>query len=203
MAKRLGYASYRFSPLKRITAEAKRIKKASPEKTWKAAVKEASKRYRSGKIGVVKGSRERVKKKPVAAVVMRDVRAVKMGGVKRGKRSVAPVRRAGTRRRVGAVKKRFPFIPLLLGAGAAFLLFKAFQNRQPQLPPGVPPVLQTGNPYRDDKALQIIAYAQAAGLAVDAISKLIQNLNKKADHEVANIYDEINTGGGLPPSLFV
>jgi hypothetical protein len=44
--------------LKQITTEAKRIRKAHPKKTWKAAIKEAGKKYRSGslrkKVGATK-----------------------------------------------------------------------------------------------------------------------------------------------------
>lgn len=50
--------------LKKITAEAKRIRKRHPSQSWKSAVKEAGRKYRTGKISGVR--RSGVKKKKVA-----------------------------------------------------------------------------------------------------------------------------------------
>ena len=48
MATKIGYAKYRLSPLKKITDEAKRIRKAKPSMQWKDAVKQAAKKYNLG-----------------------------------------------------------------------------------------------------------------------------------------------------------
>lgn len=48
--------------LKKITAEAKRIRKKSPRTSWQSAVKQAGKKYRSGKVS---GTKKKVAKKAV------------------------------------------------------------------------------------------------------------------------------------------
>ncbi len=95
-------------------------------------------------------------------------------------------------------------MPVLLIGGLALIAFKMFGdkgNQQTQLPPGTPPLQLTTNPTRNTQAQNIVAYAMAGGLAVDAIIKLIQALNEKPDSEVSNIYDNINSTGGIPGYL--
>jgi hypothetical protein len=211
MAKKLGYASYRISPLKRITAEAKRIKKSSPGKSWKSAVKEAGKKYRTGQLGAVKARKTAKPKrkpakrtrKPVTTIVVRQVKAVKVGSRKRRRRSAAPKRRmAGTRRRVSGSGKKSNILPILLVAGAGFLLWKALGNKQQAPPPGAPPLVPTNNQVRNQQANDILQYAMAAGLTIDAITRLIKNLNSKGDADVNYYYNTIDSGGQIPPSLY-
>jgi hypothetical protein len=52
------------SALKKITTEAKRIRKLHPSQSWKSAIKEAGRKYRTGKISGVKKKRP-VRKKAV------------------------------------------------------------------------------------------------------------------------------------------
>lgn len=211
MAKKLGYASYRTSPLKKITAEAKRIKKSSPGKSWKTAVKEAGKKYRTGKLGAVKSRKtatakrkpaKRRTRKPVTTIVVRQVKAVKVGSRKR-RRSAAPKRRmAGTRRRVGGSGKKSNILPIVLAVGAGILLWKALGNKQQSPPPGAPPLVSTANQVRNQQANDILQYAMAAGLTLDAITRLIKNLNTKGDADVNYYYNTIDSGGQIPPSLY-
>jgi len=49
MAKKVGYANYRFSPLKKITARAKALRKAKPSMPWTDAIKKASAEHNIGK----------------------------------------------------------------------------------------------------------------------------------------------------------
>lgn len=52
-SKKVGYAAYRLSPLKKITDQAKRIRKAHPNMKWTDAVAKAGKQYKSGKVSAV------------------------------------------------------------------------------------------------------------------------------------------------------
>ena len=56
MKKNIGYADYRLSPLKIITAKAKAIRKAHPKMLWSQAIKKASALYKSSpkKVGSIK-----------------------------------------------------------------------------------------------------------------------------------------------------
>jgi hypothetical protein len=202
------------NPLKKITAEAKRIRKQKPKTTWKSAVKQAGAKYRSGKIrapkkkvGKVGAKRAKprkkaakrkssARKKPVTTMVVRErvVRARRVG------RS-APVKRhrmAGSGGK-GGMKNLLTIGLLVLGG---FLLWKALKKPATTLPPGTPPLYQTSNQLRNDQSNQILQYALAAGLTLDAITKLIQNLNSSRDSDVETIYDELDRGGELPATLY-
>lgn len=201
--------------LKKITAEAKRIRKAHPGKSWKNAVKDAGKKYRTGKIGQAKAGKvgvkrkkavkrkraKRTKPKKVTAVAVREVRAVKVGTTKRRRRSQPKRRMAGSGRRIG--RKKSNLLPVLLAVGAGLLLWKALKPSQPTIPPGAPPLIQTSNTARNQQSSEIVQYAMAAGLTIDALSRLIQSLNSRGDQDVKYYYDEIDSGRGLPPSLYV
>jgi hypothetical protein len=211
-----------MSVLKKITAEAKRIRKAHPRTAWKSAVKQAGAKYRNGTIGKV--SRKTVGKKKVGgkkrvgaakllerretsrtkARVYRVVRS-KAGRFK-GTKRIAGVKRVKRVRRRVAGKGGGLMIPLLIGAavvGAAILFTRESGSNQNQLPPGAPPLANTNNPVRNQQANNIVSYAMAGGLAIDAIIRLIQALNQKNDADISNIYDTLDSGGGLPPNLYV
>lgn len=206
------------NPLKKITAEAKRIRKRKPKTSWKSAVKQAGQKFRAGKIrspkrkkaravGVsrkkgskAKKTRRLKRKKPVTAVAIRKttttVRARRVG------RS-APVKRhrmAGNGGNGGGMKNLLTLGLLVLGG---FLLWKAMKSNSSTLPPGTPPLYQSTNQVRNTQSNDIVQYAIAAGLTIDAISRLIQNLNSSDDQSVSNIYDELDRGGELPASLYV
>lgn len=201
--------------LKKITAEAKRIRKKHPRTSWKSAIKEAGRKYRTGKISsprpkpakvakvgakkrkraVKKKAAPRRRKKTTAVAVTKTVvrYRTRVGKVSRPRRH----RMAGSG---GGMKKIMPFV--LLG-GAALILWYVMRPKQPQLPAGAPPLVQTTNQVRNQQTNQILQYALAGGLALDAITKLINALNNRSDTDIQNIYDNVDQGGGLPPTLFV
>lgn len=117
---------------------------------------------------------------------------------KRSRRRVGSIGRAPRRRSVG---RRGSNTGLLVGLGLGALALILLTNKQQ--PTGtyqgvqLPPLQQTGNYTRDNKAQELISYAAAAGLAVDAIIKLIDRLNMSNDNEVSNIYDHVNTTGDV------
>lgn len=74
--------------LKKITAEAKRIRRAHPNMAWKNAVKQAGAAYRGGSLGKVKGKKKSAPKKKAAKKRVGSVR----------KKAASPRKRA-----VGAV----------------------------------------------------------------------------------------------------
>jgi hypothetical protein len=199
--------------LKKITAEAKRIRKKQPGKSWKNAVREAGKKYRSGTIGKVKK-----KKAPAKPRKKKAKRAApkKRRRAPRKKSTVTATRRTTTTRvrasKIGSAVRRHrmadsgnglkKLLPVVLLVGAGLLLWKAFAPKAPVVPPGAPPLLTTSNTVRNQQSSQIVAYAAAAGLALDAITRLIQSLNNRPDTDVQNIYDELDRGGDLPATLY-
>lgn len=204
--------------LKKITAEAKRIRKAQPGKSWKNAVKAAGQKYRAGKIGQAKvgkvkrtvkrkkiGKRRKAKRaapRKVTAVSVREVRAVKVGKVKkrrRYRRHSPPKKRrmAGS----GGGRGKSNIVPIVLAVGAGLLLWNALKPKT-TVPAGAPPLLQTSNTTRNQQSNDIVQYAVAAGLTLDAISRLIQNLNSRGDQDIQYYYDEIDSGRALPSDLY-
>lgn len=217
------------NPLKKITAEAKRIRRLHPNKhrQWKGYVKEAGEKYRKGTIGATRRKKPaaRKRKKKIGQHTTRAVgtrKAVSKRKTKKvGRRKVtrrvvykattkAVGRRSPVRRhRMAGMgsgllsKKNLPWI-LLAGVGVLYFVFQAKKSTdntttnttQP------PPLQLTTNPVRNQQSQDLVNYAIAGGLAVDAIIKLINSLNKKGDSEIANIYNSVDSGGGLPPSLY-
>jgi hypothetical protein len=61
----------------------------------------------------------------------------------------------------------------------------------------LPPLTQTGNLTRNTQSSDIVNYAIAGGLAIDAIIKLIDRLNNSTDQDVTNIYDHVNATGDV------
>lgn len=115
---------------------------------------------------------------------------------RRAARKVASPRR---RRSVGGSGKGTGLM-IAVGLGAIALLLL---TQKPATPTGtyqgqpLPPLQPTGNYTRDSKSQELLSYAAAAGLAVDAIIKLIDRLNTSTDNEVDNIYDHVNTTGDV------
>lgn len=179
----------------------------------KRAVKRKPRR-RPRKVGAVK--RKAVKRKPakrkkrrstgrkvVKQVERRSVERVMTG--KRKKRTGTRRRRrvvmAGTRRRRvgngnggGGMKW---LVPVAIGAGLLYL----FTKKNSPAPPGgvyqLPPLTTTQNQVRNTQSQDLINYAVAGGLALDAILKLIDKLNSSDDQQVQNIYDVYHTTGSL------
>lgn len=204
--------------LQKITAEAKRIKKNHPNKHRKYSgyQKEAAAKYRAGTIGKRKSAprkkKHKAKKRKRASPRKRVAAVGKVKTTRRKKRTVhrkRPHRRKGSRR-MGAVKRRrssgsggISTNKLLLLGGLAFgayMLFKPAATTT-KLPAGAPPLVTTTNPVRNNQANDILAYATAGGLAIDAILKLIDHLNSQPDGEVQDIYDNIKSGYGIPSDI--
>lgn len=203
--------------LKKITTEAKRIRKSKPKTSWKSAVKQAGAKYRAGKIKPRKKSAKKkavakkrtVKRKTIKAkTAPRKVRRKKAVGVKRKKSrkkvgavsSVAGRRRRTTKkyvkkvvyRRVGSGKDKTMKMLLFgaLGVGAIYLLTRKNTNQQTYVP--------TGNYTRDTKAQQVISWVTAAGATASQIAALISSLNNKSDSQVdADYQAAINAGYAL------
>ena len=199
-----------------IGREAKRIRKLHPRKhrKWTGYMQEASKKYNAGKIGK---RRKAAKKKKTATRHKANKRKVArrvgtMGAVrKRKKRTVhhaAPrKRRRKAHRKVSGTGKRRRSSGsgistnkiLLLGGLAlgAYLLLKPKDTQHTV--PGAPPLVTTTNPVRNTQANEIVAYAAAGGLALDAIIRLIESLNKKEDSEIQDVYNYTDANGDIPP----
>lgn len=104
---------------------------------------------------------------------------------------------AGTRRRrvsgEGGGSKML--MGLAIGAAAIYLLTR--KSTQTTYPPNyqLPALQQSGNITRNTQSNDLVNYAVAGGLAIDAIIKLIDRLNTSSDQEVQNIYDVYHTTG--------
>lgn len=201
--------------LVKINREAKRIQKKHPNKhrNYAGFRKEATANYHAGKIGKRKKSVAKKKKahKRKSVHKKKSVHRKRSRSVGRVKHTVKKRRSTGrkktTGRKVGATRKQrngngggISTGKVLLLAGlavGAYFLLKPGTDKV-QLPPGAPPLVTTTNPVRNTQANDILTYAAAGGLAIDAIIKLINSLNNSSDTEVQDLHDNINSGGGIP-----
>lgn len=199
--------------LKKITAEAKRIRKAHPKTSWRSAVKKAGAKFRSGKLkprkkravsGKSKPRRKRtvsktitVRRKRRVAKRVKHVTVLVDSGKQPRKRRVyrikrtrkgqyAGSRRISGRRSSGNMLKTIAIVGL--GLGAIYMLTKSSRPSVMYIP--------TGNAVRNNQAQQIIAYAQAAGLAATQIASLINALNTRSDDQVSDMYNDVQSGSG-------
>lgn len=76
MAKKVGYAAYRLSPLKKITDQAKQIRKKNPGIAWADAIKKAGAIYR-GEAKAPAAKKAAVKKPAVKKAAPKKKAAVK------------------------------------------------------------------------------------------------------------------------------
>lgn len=203
--------------LQKIVKEAKALRKRNPNKfnhlkkseRWsKGYIKAASASYTSSSAPARKPKRKKVtgtKRKPakkrrsgrkvVKQVERRSVERV-LAGRKPARRRKRRVVMAGKSRRRSVGKSggsKGLLIGLGLGALALFLLSK--KSTPTYSTTNLPPISQTQNYTRNTQANDLVQYAMAAGLAFDAIYKLIDRLNSSGDQEVQNIYDHVNTTG--------
>lgn len=88
---------------------------------------------------------------------------------------------------------------LAIGAGAYLLLSGGLGGSSNTTPPptGLGQLVQTSNPTRNSKSQEILNYAMAAGLAVNAIMALIDRLNSSSDNEVDQIYNHVESTGDV------
>lgn len=207
-----------------IFKKAKAIRRKHPKKyahsrnPWVQYVKEAAgKKTRKRRVSGIKlvesGESRNSRPKKVYRVVRTrkgQYKSVKrLSGTKRVKRTSSrkPVRSVIKRtvvkyRQVGKRSSMNKLLPMLaiaaVGVGAVYLMTKK-SAAQSQLPP----IQQTANPVRNDQSAQIVNYAIAGGLAIDAVIKLINSLNTKSDAEVSNLYNNVQQGYGIPGTFYI
>lgn len=206
-----------MSTLTKITAEAKRIRKAHPRKydklsnPWSGGyIKEAARNVNKGKVTrpakkkkaapvkkkkrVVskKGSRKRKAPRRVGAVVKAVGRAV---GRRRKRKAPRKVSGASRRRSVGSRSNMGLIIGIgALALGAVYLMTK---DQPPPTYQQLPPLQQTGNYTRDQQSNNVLSWAMAAGLTISAITSLIDRLNNGSDQEVNSIYTDVATNNDV------
>jgi hypothetical protein len=205
------------NPLSAIRAEAKRIRKKHPKKysrmknPWaKGYMVEAGKRYRSGAIGKKRATVKKkaaVKKKPrkrkapagrkLVKYVERTATEKVMAGKKRKRRRKARAKHTSTRRVSGKGGTGL-LMGLAVGALGLYLLTK---DKQPTTynQNSLPPITQTSNFTRNSQSQDIVNYAIAAGLTINAIASLIDMLNGSSDEKVSQVYNDVNLTGNLSP----
>lgn len=177
------------STRKRVTAKRKPAKRRTVARKRKPAKRKKATRKRKPAAG----------RKLVKQVERHSVERVMSGKRKRRrKRSPAKKRRvvmAGRRRKVGGLGGNGMLIGLGIGALALYLLTKKSTMATTPGTYTLPPLTPTNNYTRNTQSNDLINYAIAGGLAIDAIIKLIDRLNTSSDQEVTNIYDRVNTTG--------
>lgn len=183
--------------IQKIAKRAKQLRKQKPNahRKWTGFIKEAAAEFRNKKAKP---------KKRVSAVLIRE--KTDKPRTKPKKVYVVNRRKNGTiktYKRVGNTGSS-SMVPLLLGAAGVGLLFLLFKNRN-TTPANYPPVnyAYTGNQTRDTQAQKIIAWATAGGLAIEAITKLIQSLNQSSDSQIQQYSDNIDVGAPVPDYLYV
>lgn len=141
--------------------------------------------------------KRRTARKVVKQVERRSVERVMAGKRKRSRPRKRRVVMAGTRRRRSVGKSGGNKMLLGLAIGAATIYFLTKKPITPTYGTGyqLPPLTNTQNVTRNSQASNIVQYAVAGGLAIDAIIRLIDKLNTSSDQEVNNIYDVYHTSG--------
>lgn len=135
----------------------------------------------------------------VKQVTKRSVERVVAGKRPGRRRHNRKVRMAGAprRRSVGKTGGSGLLIGLAIGAAALYFLTKGSGSTPTATYGNLPPLTQTNNYTRDTQSQQIVNYALAAGLTINAITSLINSLNSSSDNTVNNVYDKVNTTGSL------
>lgn len=146
--------------------------------------------------------RKAVRRKPVKRrrrTVRKKVAAV--SGTRRRRRRRVVMASRPRRRRVGSSGggSGLPkwLLPVALGAAALWFVTKKTVTSSTPGTYQLPPLTQTQNVTRNNQSNDLINYAVAGGLAIDAIMKLIDKLNSSNDQEVQNIYDTYHATGNL------
>lgn len=181
--------SKKKSTRKRVGARRKPAKKKTVSRKRKPAKKRKATRKRKAPKG-----RQLIKQ-----VERSSVERVMAGRRKRRrspkKRKVVMAGRS-RRRKVGGIGGK----GLLLGLGVGALAIYLLTKKSNTVTPGnytLPPLTTTNNQTRNSQSNDLINYAIAGGLAIDAIIKLITRLNNSSDTEVNNMYDNVNTTGDI------
>lgn len=218
------------SPLTAITDKAKALKKRHPHKfdhmrkrdRWpKGYIREAAKsvKPKAARKKHTVGAKRKPQKRKVSAArkpkgkhLVRYVEKSSTERVMSGRRKKkchcshrAYLAGSGHRRRrsVGGIGSTGLLVGLGVGALAIYLLTKKSAPTAPLLPAQLPPIAQTSNYNRNQQSQDLVNYALAAGIGIDAITNLINSLNKSSDTQVSNIYDTVNTTGDVSALLGV
>lgn len=188
----------------------KPVRRAKPAKARKRRTKPVArkrkKRPATRKRKAATGARKKTQakrkrsqgRKLVKQVEKRSVERVMAGKKPRKRRRRVRMAGAAPRRRtVGKSGNSGLLLGLAIGAGALWLLTKGSGSTTATNYGSLPPLSQTGNYTRDTQSQQIVNYALAAGLTINAITSLIKSLNTSTDSTVNNVYDKVNTTGSL------
>lgn len=196
---------HRFDHLKKSTRWSKGyIKQASAIYAKKHHGSSPVGKKKKKKVGAKRKTHRKISARPKGKKLVRYVEKTSTERVmgkknKRRYRRVA-VRMAGRRRRSVGQSEGGGSTKLLLGlAIGAGLIYLFTKKSAPATtyPTNLPALATTSNYTRNSQSQDIVNYALAAGLAVDAIANLINKLNSSNDSEVTYIYDKVNTTGDL------
>lgn len=182
--------------LRKINAEARRLRKKHPGAKYSTLQKQAGKAYKAGKL---KNKKRRKVGKVAKVAKVGKVRKRKATRRKAAKPRVVVRTRTRTVtkvRRVGKASTMDKLLPVLAIAGIGLLAYKLISDRPAA---NSQQYMPTGNYQRDNSAANILAWATAGGIAINAIANLIQMLNSKSDNEVVNASQQVQNSGQLPP----
>ena len=177
---------------------AKRKTRRRPRKVGAARRKPVNRK--AAKRRPAKKRRKASGRKVVKQIERKSVERVLTGKKRTRRRRRVVMAGSSRRRRVGSNGNGGGMkwlLPVALGVGALYLLTK---KNSPASPGGVyqlPPLTTTQNQVRNSQSQDLVNYAVAGGLAIDAIMKLIDRLNSSNDQEVQNIYDVYHTTGTI------
>lgn len=200
-----------MAKVRRKAVKKKTVRRKPAKRKIKKAVSKRKKRIvRRRKVVKAKRKATAVKHKRSKRRVIRQVQRtslVRVVGSKKPKHRRSHKRRvvmAGTRRRsVGKKSGSGLLIGLGIGVIAYLLLSRKTTSTTYPNYPQLPPLNQTSNYQRNDQTNAIVNYALAAGLALNAITALIDKLNNSDDSSVKNIYDHVETTGSIPDYVYV
>lgn len=185
---------------KRVKRAGLKKRKAATRRRTKRVSGPAKKKSRRPAVSPTPKRRKRKSAKKVIKQVERtSVERVLAGRRRRRHRAVRRRRSVTGSARRRSVGKGSTNMLLGIGIGAV-ALYLLTRNSTPTYPAGytnLPPVVQTPNPTRNTQTQDIVNYAIAGGMAIDAIIKLIGMLNGSDDSEVQDIHDNMHSTGDL------
>lgn len=181
----------------------KRTKRRRPAPKRKAKKTRQAKKRMSGPVkkrsarkkAPAKRKRRTSAKKVIKQVEKRSVERVLAGKRRQRSRSRKRPVMAGTRRRRSVGKSGGS--GLLIGVGLGALAIYLLTRKPAASTYNLPPVTQTQNLTRNNQTSDIVNYAIAGGMAIDAIIKLIGLLNSSSDSDVQDMHETMHTTGDL------
>lgn len=201
--------------LKKINARVKQLQKKHPKSKRVTLQKQAGREYKAGKL---KTHRKKTKAAPKRKArrasgvgskykVYHEVKKVGKARKKRTARRSKPKVKTVTRVRTRTVYKRrqsvgrsgmSSIMPIVAIAGLGLIAYMLLKPKTTVTVPGVStPLVLTGNPTRDTSAQNVLAYAQAAGIGLSAITALINSLNSMSDSAVVDVAQQAQSGTSI------